>query len=262
MTQPVEAQLRTALADLHLTTPLDDILWRGRQIRRQRRLPAYALLLTALIATAVVTADLGRGSGQTAFAGWRSKPALLHGAKAATAERLCRQAVGTPDNLGSPYLHADVPARLIEGRGPYAFAVLTDNVTAADCFMFIQPTGGTQIMARQAAAVAHRSRLANGRAMLAVEDIQILAPSFVHTSSPGHERTSPAGKAAAVWGWASHGVASIRILTDGQEIDASMHSGVFAAWWPISGKRLPAMTIQAYSAGGKKLATIERPAAR
>src|SRR3954449_2639621 len=110
MTADIEEELKRSFSDIHASTPVGDILSRGRQLRRRNRTPAYAAAgAVAAIAGSLVLTSLPEG-GRAAFAGWRAEPTLLQGAEASHLESVCRQLNG-PDNLGSPYLHDSVPAR-------------------------------------------------------------------------------------------------------------------------------------------------------
>src|SRR3954447_13811903 len=160
MTADIEQELKRAFSDIHATKPVTDILSRGSQLRRRSRILVYATgVAAAAVAGSLVLAALPEG-GRAAFAGWRAEPTLLHGTDASRLEKVCRQAHG-PDNLGSPYLHDSVPARLVEGRGPWGFAVFSDNHVEADCLSYLTPgLNGSTVAGQDATSVKHREPVA------------------------------------------------------------------------------------------------------
>jgi hypothetical protein len=262
MTADIEQALRHSFSQVHATKPVADVVSRGRQLRRRSRTPAYAAsVAVAAVAGSLVLTALPDG-GRAAFAGWRAEPTLLHGTEAARLETLCRQLHG-PDNLGSLYLHDSVPARLVEGRGPWGFVVFSDNQVEADCLAYLTPNfNGSTVAGQNVTGVKHRAGVASATVALAVEDAQFLnAGGGTYRDAHGSQQSIGGGQAAAVYGWTRSDVVSVKILTDGTEVDASVENGVFAAWWPIAGQsRIPALTINAYSQDGQLVTSIHQPA--
>jgi hypothetical protein len=136
--------------------------------------------------------------------------------------------------------------------------VFSDGRVAADC-LIANPSGEWEIAGHMVTPVAHLTPVRQG-ATLAVEQTNFLNAGGSQVDAHGHSHALPHGRATAIWGWVSPKVVAVHIFTTSEEIDASVQDGVFAAWWPITGDRNPALTMKAYSADGRLLATIAQSA--
>ena len=260
MTDAVEEVLQRAFDAVQMSTPLSDVITRGRALQRRRRLARGGIIAAAaVVVVLVIPLVLAGGRTPRAFAGWRAAPTPLTGAEASAAADTCRRVVGSPDNLGSPYLPASVPLLVADGRGPFRFVVLSDDRQYGDCLGVTSPGGG-EAVARGPSPVIHRNAVATGSADLAVENSQFLNFGGTYRTDDGTWHKQASGQAAALWGWTSPAVAAVHILVNGEEVDATVAAGVYAAWWPATGSRMPALTIQAFDQRGALISTLHQPA--
>jgi hypothetical protein len=234
MIDSVELRLQDAFGDVQMPVPADEIIRRGRQIRRRRRGLAYGAAVTGAAAAAVVGLAIVPSSQSSAFASWTRHPSVLAGDEATTAISACEKQLDV----------AGLSPRLTEGRGKFAYVVFTGRSTAADCLLLDESGQFRQGGSSGPEAVTQQKSVLTGTRALAVE-------------TDGALTVERRNHAASVWGWAAPNVKSVRIYSSGGEIDATVSDGLFGAWWPTSTDRTPTMHIVAYDSAGHSVGTAD-----
>ncbi len=233
MTEPaLREQLHAAYADVHLPDPLDTVLRRGRRLRRARRAPLL-VGVTAVAASVVLLGGLPGSSTPSAFAAWTATPRLLTPADTAAITASCQDGNGP------------LPATAIsDARGDFAFTLFTDGIRAVSCERYHRGgfwrEGGSSSL-----AVTQREQVLNNTVAISLEQASDLTNHNDH--------------AASVWGWAAPRAARIVVTADGHTTQATVHDGVFAAWWPHNGRNSTGGRLTAYDSGGTPLRTITLP---
>lgn len=222
-------ELRQAYGNWHLDHPVEDILRRGNQLRRNRRTPAVAATL-ALAAAATVIATQTFGS-PAALAGWTPGPRVLTADDQATILASCQQ--------HRPPLP---PLAIADVRGNFAVLLLTDGVRIATCSRFDHDSGWTDGGGTGPDPVQQRAAVTTGRGAVSIEAAGDLT---VHDNH-----------AASVYGWVAPDVTRVVVTADGHTTMASVHDGAFVAWWPHSGDRSAGGRLTAFSGSGQPLTTL------
>jgi hypothetical protein len=229
MTEPaLREQLHAAYADVHLHDPLEDVLRRGRRLRRARRAPLLGGVAAVVAATLVL--GLPGGSTPSAFAAWTSSPRVLTPGDIAAIAASCQS--------GSQPLP---PVAISDARGDFAFTLFTDGTRAVSCGRYHHDgfwrEGGSSSL-----EVTQRQQVLDGAAPVTLEQAGDLTIHDDH--------------AASVWGWASSRATRIVVIADGHTTRATVHDGVFAAWWPHAGTNSTGGRLTAYDRAGTPLRTI------
>lgn len=230
MTEPaLREQLHHAYAEVHLRDPLQDVLRRGRRLRRARRAPLLGGV-TAIAAAALVF-GLPGASTPSAFAGWTPTTRTLTPADTTAIAASCQDGIG----------HLP-PTVISDARGDFAFTLFTDGTRAVSCGRYhhngFWREGGSSFSAQ----VTQRQQVLDGAAPVSLEEAGDLTVHDDH--------------AANVWGWASTRATRIVVTADGHTTQATVHNGVFAAWWPHDGPTSTGGHLTAYDNAGTPLRTI------
>jgi hypothetical protein len=204
MTQ-LETDLRAALHErAALVHASPELLAADYRPRMRRIRPELAIGTALAIAAAALAATLSlTGGARNAFAGWTSRPTTPTPAQLAAAENYCAK------NAPFPRL----PLKLIDTRGPFTFAVYSDD--SSNDFCTTGPSFTNASGWRTSAPLA----VPAGRLYLWSE----------HT-------TTDAGPAYGfVIARAGDGVSAATLtLEDGSEVTATVQNGWAVAWWPGS----------------------------
>lgn len=229
MTEPaLREQLHAAYADVHLDDPLEDVLRRGRRLRRARRAPLLAGV-TAVAAGAVVLGVPGAAT-PSAFAAWTATPRVLSPGDTAAITASCQDG------------NEPLPARaLSDARGDFAFTLFTDGTRAVSCERY-HHNGYWREGGFSSLEVTQRRQVVDGAVAVSLEEAGDLTVHSEH--------------AASVWGWAGPRAARVVVTADGRTTQATVHAGVFAAWWPHSGPTSTGGQLTAYDSAGTPLRTI------
>jgi len=230
MTEPaLREQLHAAYADVHLDDPLEDVLRRGRRLRRARRAPLLAGVMA--VAAGAVVLGLPGAATPSAFAAWTATPRVLTPGDTAAITASCQ------DDGNEP-----LPARaLSDARGDFAFTLFTDGKRAVSCERY-HHNGNWQEGGSFSVPIGQRRQVLDGAVAMSLEAAGDLA---VHSDH-----------AASVWGWAAPRAARVVVTADGRTTQATVHAGVFAAWWPHSGPTSTGGQLTAYDSAGTPLRTI------
>lgn len=229
MTEPaLREQLHQAYAEVHLHDPLQAVLRRGRRLRRARRAPLLAGV-TTLTAGALVL-GLPSASTPSAFAAWTPTPRVLTPSDTTAIAASCQD--------GTQPLP---PAAISDARGAFAFTLFTDGTRALSCGRYHHDGSWREGGSSSSAQVTQRQQVLDG-APVSLEEAGDLTIGDDH--------------AASVWGWTSTRVTRIVVTADGHTTQATIHNGVFAAWWPHSTPNSTGGHLTAYDNAGTPLRTI------
>lgn len=230
MTEPaLREQLHQAYAEVHLHAPLQDVLRRGRRLRRARRAPLLAGV-TALTAGALVL-GLPGASTPSAFAAWTPIPRVLTPSDTTAIAASCQDGTRPP-----------LPAAISDARGDFAFTLFTDGTRALSCGRYHHNGFWREGGSSSSAQVTQRQQVLDRATPVSLEEAGDLTIHDDH--------------AASVWGWASTRTTRIVVTADGHTTQATIHDGVFAAWWPHSTPNSTGGRLTAYDSAGTPLRTI------
>lgn len=231
-----ETQLREGLADAYgdvrLMDPVDDIIRRGKAIRRTRRAPVLALVIAFSAGALAVASPLG--DPPSAFATWSESPTPISSSDAATVASRCAKTV--PDMP---------PLTLVDARGDVAFSLFVGNDQVGTCTVikhdgsWAQGTVGSGVD-----PVNGRQKVLKGALAL-----QLVASSDL-SNAQDH------AQAASAWGWVSPAVASVVVRADGHTVQATVRDGAFAAWWPHGPGASRGGALTAFDSAGRQLAQV------
>ena len=229
MTEPaLREHLLHAYADVYVHAPLQDVLRRGRRLRRARRAP----LLGGVTAIAAVALVLGLPGASTpsAFAAWTPTPRVLTPSDTSAIAASCQDGIGPLP-----------PAVISDARGDFAFTLFTDGTRAVSCGRY-HHGGFWREGGSSSGEITQRRQVLTGAAPVSLEGAGDLTVGDDH--------------AASVWGWTSTRATRIVVTADGHTTQATVHSGVFAAWWPHDGRISTGGHLTAYDNAGTPLRTI------
>jgi hypothetical protein len=231
-----ETQLRDELVDayggLQLKDSVDDIIRRGRVVRRARRAPLVGLLVAVLAGAWVVASPLG--GAPSAFATWTENPTPISSGDLAVIAGRCAKSF--PDMP---------PLTLVDGRGDVAFSLFVGKGKVAECTVIKH--NGSWVMGTAGGGlgdITGRANVLNGATVLGVEGTADL--------SNNHDRS----QAASAWGWVAPTVTSVVVRADGRTSQATVRGGAFAAWWPHDAGASRGGAVTAYDAQGRQLAQV------
>ncbi len=229
MTEPaLREQLHAAYADMQLNDPLEDVLRRGRRLRRARRAPLLAGVMA--IAAGAVVIGLPGTATPSAFAAWTATPRVLSPGDTAAITASCQDG------------DQPLPARaLSDARGDFAFLLFTDGTRAVSCERY-HHNGYWREGGSSSLEVTQRRQVLDGAVAMSLEEAGDLTVHSEH--------------AASVWGWTGPRATRVVVTADGRTTQATVHEGVFAAWWPHSGPTSTGGQITAYDSAGRPLRTM------
>ena len=229
MTEPaLREHLHRAYAHVHLDDPVEDVLRRGRRLRRARQAPLLGAV-TALVAAALVL-GLPGAAPTSAFAAWTPVARVLTPGDTRAIATSCQDHTGPLP-----------PAVLTDARGDFAYTVFTDGTRAVSCGRYsrggLWREGGSGSF-----QVTQRRPVLSGATPVGLEAAEDLTVRDDH--------------AASVWGWASAPVTRVLVTADGRTTEATVDGGVFAAWWPHPGPFSTGGELTAYDSAGTPLRTL------
>jgi hypothetical protein len=182
------------------------------------------LLVPVPLVGAAVTALLL--SGGPAFASWTPKPGPLTGAAATAAATTCRAALEAPDQGG--------PVVIAERRGEWTYVLIAGPKVKASCLM------SNDLIGRENPA-DHEVGFFGDYSTDPVEAPTMARDRIVQTDSTGGSVSTP-GRwpfttdeewVSWVQGYVGSDVTGVTVHPPvGPDVEASVDSGRFAAWWP------------------------------
>jgi len=249
MTTDLDLTLREAGSDLHLATPLADVLSRGDRIRRRGQLVRIIGAGTVLTATAgVVMLALPPGTTPipAAEAGWGPAMVNRSGAGVADADARCQSHLKGM----APELPADVAPLAADSRGGTAVLVYRVGDIVNTCSLSTHPEGGAAFlstgMAWQLPEAHHIGHLTAGGA----------SPSHTPQEILDGQTDDPVTDGVEVLR-VSDEVAKVVLHVAGHHLEARVGDGLAVSWVPDGTLRseLEAATATAYAADGSELET-------
>lgn len=212
----------------------------------------------AVAAAAAVGAGVGGvvitdREGGSAFASWVSRPDPISAAQVVSVRGVCDATAPTPVGTGALVVGGAHPARLgrlvlIDRRGHTAYAVFNNGTTWSTCITTIPgltPDKGLPNSYRVHVPIADAVESAAGPN----EPLVVLSAKAPEGNSVlGHPITWVSGRV-------SRAVARVTVATAAGTVEATMHGGVYAAWWP--GNDGDTATVRAYDSYGHLLSTID-----
>ena len=207
MTEQLESELRTALrqrADQVPATSIDrlshlDYHPRTRRLRPPVAIGAVATAGAAGAAAVIISLTAGASN---AFAGWTPTPTPPAPGQLANAQASCE---------GGQSPIAGLPLKLADTRGPFTFSVYANDTSSATC---ISGPSFTAVSGNIASAPVN------------VPAGQIVLSSEHQTGGAGRSYSFAEGRTGA-------GVSGVTLtLDDGAQVQATVGSGWFVAWWP------------------------------
>jgi hypothetical protein len=254
MSDVLDEALRTAGSDLHLDTPLADVLGRGVRIRRRRRVLSLAgagAVLAAAGGAVALALPPGAGTMPAAEAGWGPQLVNLSGPDLSGADKTCRPALEGIDQEGGPASPVSGPLTLLAGdaRGTTSVLVYRDADLVHTCSITHFPEG-------------------DGLFLMAGEEWDSAEPGehFVVLTGGGLRRIRPEDIGSEVYldDPIDDGVTVLRVTDDverlvlhiaGHDVEARVADGLAVAWFPAgtTDRDSLAATATAYAADGQEL---------
>ncbi|MGI8699226.1 MAG: hypothetical protein ACR2J0_08815 [Mycobacteriales bacterium] len=222
---------RADLAGIELRVPTEQVLRRGTQLRRVRRMPLAGAVAIAA-AGGLTLWSAGPGTAP-AYAGYTSSPQSTDPATAGRIVSDCRSQVGS------------LPLRLLDRRGSFSLAVFTDGVVAATCERY---AGREQTWREGGGAgpgpVEHR------------REVSVRRPLVVERGGRLFNAHHNAGQeTGSLWGWCDPRVTAVQVHIGGSVVAAALLDGTWSAWWPHDGDPASA-TVVALDREGNELARV------
>lgn len=193
-----------------------------------RRWRWLTLVAAAAIVAVVATVWSGLGQRGPAYASWTPKPTPVTGELRQQTTEACikqladserRHPVGVPH---APIAKAETARVLIaEQRGDYVFIALTTDSGADWTCLF------------EAARPEQPVTAGGGMPTDSTPAEPPLAPDELRLRGSGSS-SGPEGGFASAQGKVGSEVSQVTIHNGGQQIEASVNDGFFAAWWPIT----------------------------
>lgn len=187
----------------------------GRRARTLR-VGVLAAVCAAAAGAALVAVDLVGSGRQAAYAEWTASTTTPPASQLAAADSSCRKTYAAmihppPSGPGLPVTLP--PLVLTDSRGPYEFLVYSGDNGDGTCLW-----GSSGILSVGGS---------NGETLPAPNPTSIGIPGV------GGGRGSPSLTTA--YGHAGTDVTGVTLhLTDGTDVEATVHGGLYAAWWPGS----------------------------
>lgn len=225
-------RLRAQLADRHLERPVEQVMARGRALRRRRRRPAVVVAVVALAAgAATATATLGAPS--PAYADWSATPEATPPDVAAAIDASCRRDLERPT----------ATLALIDRRGANAVAVYTSSVGDYQCTRFQGSEGPDSASWWTQGGAAGPTKPAHPDTVIEVTNST--AGSNVHE-----------GSMTALSGRVQPDVARVTVALGSRVVVGVVDQGAFDVWWPAVGAGDAPVTLTAHAADGSVMSTL------
>jgi hypothetical protein len=190
-----------------------------RPRRRWRRLLVPAVLVGAAVPALLL-------NGGSAFASWTPEPGPLTGAAAAKAATACRAALAMPV--------PEEPFVIAERRGKWTYVLIDGPEVKASCLMSDELIGQKAPADHEAGFMGNYSTDPDKAPTVARDSIVETDSMEGSVPAPGHwPFNTHGGYVTWVQGYVGSDVTGVTLHPPvGPDVQASVRSGRFTAWWP------------------------------
>ncbi|HXW35926.1 MAG TPA: hypothetical protein VEJ87_15230 [Acidimicrobiales bacterium] len=243
MTDQLESELREAFARRAAEVPADAV----ERLRRvdyrphtRRRWPLTIGAFGAASGTAAAVSVLVLGGSPVAFAGWTATPILTSADQNGAAPGDCQTQLATAPGGSSPGSWSEVTT---DARGPYTMTVYENGSNSlASCFTgpsfttlqveTLNPaSGGANTVSGEMAVSAIGQRAPTPQVTNAA--VRLFSGGDVEQLLVSHLSQSANGTYTLVEGRLEPSVTAVTlVLSDGQQVTATVGNGWAVAWWP------------------------------